>query len=174
MNIGFVVFAVIVVFVGIVKYVMLQRRRGYLRRLFLKIEKDVSDFLATFNPSSFNDFSAFDFKIGRFSLVAPFPNRDWGEWRYIIYLNKFEAEDMITILHEIIECTIGRVIEKLLDLDKPLYLKRKQEDKFWILGKKQKYIIEHVMTTLCEAVDFDHKRLKERLAKEDFKAWLDA
>lgn len=174
MNIGFIVFAIIVISVVMTRYFMFRRRREHLERLSTKFEKDVSDFLATFNPSSFNDFSALDFKIGRFSLVAPFPSRGEGELRYTIYLEEFEADDVITIIHEIVECTIGRVIEKLVDLKKPLYLQRKQEDKFWIRGKKQKYGVEHVATTLSEALDVPHAKLKERLAKEDLNAWLDA
>lgn len=173
MNIGFIVFAIIVILVAMVRYLMFRKRRQHLKRLSTKFEKDISDFLATFNPSSFNDFSALDFKIGRHSLVAPFPNKDEGELRYTIYLEEFEAEDVITIIHEIVECTIGRVIEKLVNLNKPLYLQRKQEDKFWISGKKQKYVVEHVVTTLTEALDVPHAKLKERVAKEDLKAWLD-
>lgn len=173
MNIGFVVLTAIVILIAMIRYSLLRRRGEDLRRLSRKIEKDISDFLASFDPSSFSDFSALDFRIGRFSLVSPFPNNDAGELRYTIYLDKSEVEDVITILHEIVECTIGRVIERLLDLEKPLYIKRKQEDRFWILGKKQKYVIEHVMTTLCEAVDLDDESLKGRLTREDFKAWLD-
>jgi hypothetical protein len=172
MNAGLVVLTIVVVLVALFRYSMFRRRQEHVKKLSAEIEKDISDFLAAFNPATHNDFSALDFRIGQTSLVAPFPNRGAGEWRYTIYLEKFEVEDEITILHEIVECTIGRVIEKLLNLDKPLYLKRKEDDEFWIPGKRRKYVLEHVVTTLCEAVDVDHHELKDRLAKEDFAAWF--
>jgi hypothetical protein len=64
------------------------------------------------------------------------------------------------------------VIEKLLNLEKPLYLQRKEDDKFWLHGKRQKYLVEHVMATLGEADSLTHDKLKERLGKEEIEAWL--
>ncbi|MEM2917484.1 MAG: hypothetical protein QXN63_03920, partial [Candidatus Bathyarchaeia archaeon] len=54
----------------------------------------------------------------------------------------------------------------------PLYLQRKQENNFWISGKKQKYVLEHVITTLSELDATAKEKLTERLAAEDIKTWL--
>jgi hypothetical protein len=96
-----------------------------------------------------------------------------GKWKYRIYLSSSEAEDIVTITHEISECTVGRVIERMLSLEKPLYLKRKEDGCFWVHGKKQRYLVEHVMATLGEVDDLTPKKLRERLSIEDAKAWLD-
>ena len=133
-------------------------------------EKERDEFIAGFDPSSFDDFSLFGFEVGRESYIAPFPckhGRD-GEWLYIVCLAASEVEDDLTITHELTECTIGRLIERLLALDKPLYLKRKQEDRFWVHGRQRKYLLEHMVTTLAEIGQVESKRLKERLAEEDF------
>jgi hypothetical protein len=74
--------------------------------------KERETFLKSFNVSSFDDFSAFDFKLGRFSHITPFPRLTESEWRYRVYLDGSEAEDIVTITHEISECTVGRVIER--------------------------------------------------------------
>jgi hypothetical protein len=95
-----------------------------------------------------------------------------GDWRYRIYLSSSEVEDIVTVIHEISECTPGRTIERLLNLERPLYLLRRETDKFWVHGKKKKYLVEHVMATLGEVDDLTHRKLKQRLNKEDVKAWL--
>jgi len=88
-------------------------------------------------------------------------------------LTRSDVEDIATIAHELIEWTIGRLIERLLNLEAPLFLQRKQEDKFWMHGKKQKYVLEHVLTTLGEAADVTNSKLMERIAKEDVKVWFE-
>ncbi len=90
----------------------------------------------------------------------------------LVYLNSSEFRDIVTISHEISECTVGRVIESLLNLEKPLYLLRKEDDRYWVRGKKQKYLVEHVMVTLGEIDTLTHEKLRERLNKEDAKTWL--
>jgi hypothetical protein len=129
---------------------------------------EIEEFLKCFCPSFFTDFSFFEFEIDNESFIEPFPRKISGEWRYIIHLSHLEVEDLVVITHEITECTIGRLIEKLLCLDKPLYLKRKEENNFWVHGKHQKYLLEHVVATLSEIGHVENEKLKERFAKEDF------
>jgi len=140
-----------------------------------KIEKETELFLTTFDPSKFTEFDTFTFQVGSFSHVSPFPAQSDGEWRYTIYLANPEAEEIDTITHEITECTIGRIIERLLELKKPLYLHRKQEEKFWVSGRRQKYILEHLLTALSEFHDIPKEKQQERIAIEDIQKWqLDA
>lgn len=136
-----------------------------------KIEKEHEFFLSIFDPSKFIDFDTFTFQLGNFSHISPFPVQNDGEWRYVIYLDVSEAEDADTIAHEIIECTLGRIIEKLLNLKKPLYLQRKQEEKFWITGQQQKYILEHLLVSISEFDDIAKQKQEERIAPEDIKKW---
>lgn len=171
-NLGFAVLFLIFAVVITVRYLLVRKTRRKLWKRYYEVLQEQETFLKTFNVTPFDDFSALDFRLGQFSHVSPFPRLVKGEWRYRIYLSASEAEDISTITHEISECTLGRVIEKLLNLKKPLYLQRKETDKFWVRGKKQKYLVEHVMTTLGETDDLTHKKLKQRLSKEDTKAWL--
>jgi len=136
-----------------------------------RIEQEREFFLANFNPSTFTDFDAFTFRLGDFSHVGPFPAKNDGGWIYTIFLTKQDTEDIYTISHEIVECTLGRLIERLLLLKSPLYLVRKQGDKFWLSGKHQKYILEHIVATLSELDTTTRKVLEERVAKEDIQAW---
>jgi hypothetical protein len=144
------------------------RRYSEIKR---KIEGEQELFIASFDPSKFVDFDAFTFQIGGFSHVSPFPTVDDGEWRYKIYLASREVEDADTIVHELIECTLGRVIEKILDLKKPLYLQRRQEEKFWVTGQRQKYILEHLLVALSEFDQIPKEKREERIAPEDIKKW---
>jgi hypothetical protein len=41
----------------------------------------------------------------------------------------------------------------MLKLEKPLYLQRKENNKFWVHGRKQRYLLEHIMVTLGEVDD---------------------
>lgn len=136
-----------------------------------KIETEQELFLTTFDPSKFVDFDTFNFQIGSFSHVSPFPTISDGEWRYTIYLANPEIEETDTIMHEITECTIGRVIEKLLELKKPLYLQRKLEEKFWVTGQQQKYILEHLLATFSEFDDIPREKQQERIAPKDIEKW---
>jgi hypothetical protein len=136
-----------------------------------KIQEERELFLANFDPSKFIDFDVFIFQVWSFSHVSPFPTKSDSEWRYVICLAKQEAEDIDTIMHEIMECTLGRVIEKLLSLKKPLYLLRKKEEKFWVSGQRQKYILEHLLATISEFHDISKEKQEERLALEDIEAW---
>jgi len=171
-NLGFVVLALIFAVVIVVRYLLVRKTRRRLWKLYYEDLEEQEAFLEAFNVSSFNDFSAFDFNLGSFSHVSPFPKLIEGDWRYRIYLSGSEVEDIVTVTHEISECTLGRTIERLLNLESPLYLLRRETDKFWVHGKKQKYLIEHVMATLGEVDDLTHWKLKQRLNKEDVKAWL--
>jgi hypothetical protein len=67
------------------------------------------------------------------------------------------------------ECTVGRLIERILNLKKPLYIERKESDKFWVHGKKGKYLLEHVVTTLSEIGKVENEKLRDRFSEEDFK-----
>ena len=136
-----------------------------------RAESELELFLTTYDPSKFVDFDAFTFQRGSFSHISPFPTQTDGEWRYRVYLARSEIEDLDTIFHELTECTLGRTIEKQLDLKKPLYLQRKQEEKFWVTGKRQKYILEHVLTTIGEFDDIPKEKQEERIAPEDIKIW---
>lgn len=171
-NFGFVALILIFAIVITVRYLLVRKTRRKLWKRYYEVLQEQETFLKNFNVTPFDDLSAFNFRLGSFSHVSPFPSRIEGEWRYGIYLSSSEAEDITTITHEISECTLGRVIERLLNLEKPLYLQRKEDDKFWVHGKKQKYLVEHVMATLGEVDDLTHKKLKQRLNKEDAKAWL--
>jgi len=172
MNIGFVVIVLISVFIFIVRYLLIRKTRRKFRELHSEVLKEQEAFLKSFNIFSFNDFSAFDFAHGSVSHVSPFPSRINDEWRYRIYLMGSEVDDVVTVSHEICECTLGRVIEKLLQLEKPLYLVRKEQDKFWVHGRKQKYLVEHVLATLGEIDDLTLQMLRQRLNKEDAEAWI--
>jgi len=172
MNLDYNTLAVIFIAIALlttIRYLILRKHRNILH----KEDKKVQEFITSFNPSSFSDFSLFDFKTGSISYVSPFQNKESEEWRYTIFLSQTKTEDLTTITHEITECTIGRLIEKLLNLEKPLYLKRKREGKFWVHGKRQKYLLEHMITTLTEIGQVDSEELKERLAKEDFKELIE-
>lgn len=166
--------ALVLVFVLVitVRYLYIRRTGRKFRALHLEALEEQEAFLESFSASSFDDFSAFDFEVGSFSHVSPFPSRNSDEWRYRIYLESPEADDVVTITHEISECTIGRLIEKLSSLEKPLYLYRKENDRFWVHGAKRKYLVEHVLATLGEADDLTLEKLIERLSKEDAKAWF--
>ena len=149
-------------------------RLRYLKRysrIREKIEREQELFLTTFDPSKFVDFDAFTFQIGGFSHVSPFPVQSDGEWRYKIYLTSKEVEDDYTIVHELTECALGRIIERLLDLKKPLYLQRKHEEKFWVTGRRQKYILEHLLTAIGEFDGIPKEKQEERIALEDIKIW---
>ncbi|HVP93031.1 MAG TPA: hypothetical protein VMS94_04745 [Acidobacteriota bacterium] len=128
-------------------------------------------FLTTFDPSKFTDFDLLSFQAGSFSHIGPFPSKRDGEWYFMVYLAKTDFEDIATIVHEITEYTVGRMIERLLQLKKPLYLLRKQENKFWINGKRQKYLVEHILTTFSELDNISVERLGERVAAEDIENW---
>lgn len=167
---------IVLIFVGasIARYVWIRRIRKKTSELHVKALQEQETFLKTFVLAPFSDFSLFDFYLGRFnfSYVSPFPESVEGRWRYKIVLTRSESEDITIIKHEILECTVGRLIENLLNLEKPLYLQRKEHDKFWVHGKKQKYLIEHVLTTLGEIDDLTNEELKTRIDKEDLKTWL--
>lgn len=135
-----------------------------------RVQDEIDSFLTNFNPSELTDF-AFKFQLGSFSHVSPFPSKTSGEWRYTIYLAKPESEEDDTIVHEIVECTLGRVIERLLELKKPLYLHRKREDKFWINGQQQKYLLEHLLATIAEFDEIPKEKQEERIAAEDIRKW---
>ncbi|MEM2975092.1 MAG: hypothetical protein QW821_01550 [Candidatus Bathyarchaeia archaeon] len=161
-------------FLGFVLFrfiIMLRRAEKYSQHQ-KQAQKEKEEFLATFGDTPFNDFSSLEFKIGQYSHCHPFPRKNHDGWVYTLYFTRRDAEDVATIVHEITEWTIGRVIEKLLNLKKPLYLQRKQENNFWISGKKQKYVLEHVITTLSELDATAKEKLTERLAAEDIKTWL--
>ncbi len=171
-NFGFVMLVLIFFVVIGARYLLMRKAQ---RRMWSRLSEELRErenFLEIFSVTSFDDFDAFDFIIGGFSHVSPFPAMVEGEWRYRIYLSRSEVGDIITIVHEIVECTVGRVIERLLNLEKPLYLQRKEDDKFWVQGKKRKYLVEHVMATLGEAEDLTQRKLRERLEKEDAEDWL--
>jgi len=172
-NPGFFVLILIFAVVITVRYLLIRNTRRKLLKHYFGALEERETFLETFNVTPFDDFSAFDFETGRFSHVSPFPSRNDGEWRYRIRLSRSEADVVATIAHEISECTLGRAIEKLLNLEKPLYLQRKEDDKFWVHGKKQRYLAEHVMATLGESDDLTHKELTQRLNAKDVRAWLD-
>jgi len=169
-NLGFALLILISAVIIIMRYLLMRKTRERLWRHYYEALQERKAFLKSFN--AVDDFSAFDFELGRFSHVSLFPRLVKGEWRYRIYLDSSDVEDVGTITHEISECTIGRVIERLLNLEKPLYLQRKEDDKFWVHGKKQRYLVEHVMATLGEADDLTPNRLQQRLNKEDAEAWL--
>lgn len=169
---GFVSLILIFAVVMTVRFLLVRKTRRKSLKHYYEALQEKENFLKTFNVIPFDDFSAFDFRPGRLSHVSPFPRLVEGEWRYGIYLSRSGIEDITTIAHEISECTLGRVIEGLFNLDKPLYLQRKEDDRFWVHGKKQKYLVEHVMTTLGEVGDLAHEKLKQRLDKEEAKTWL--
>lgn len=172
-NFGFATLILIFAVVIMVRYSLARKNQRELWKLYGEALKEHEAFLKAFSVSPFDDFSAFDFRLGRFSHVRPFPNLVEGEWRYGICLSSLEAEDIVTITHEISECTLGRIIERLANLEKPLYLQRKENDRFWVSGKKQRYLVEHVLATFGEVDNLTYKRLMERLNNEDAKAWLD-
>jgi hypothetical protein len=106
-----------------------------------------------------------------FSHVGPFPAKSNDEWVYTIFLTEQDSEDIGTIVHEITECTVGRLIERLLPLKRPLYLIRKQDNKFWLSGQQQKYLPEHIVATLSELDNIPKERLEERIAPQDIQTW---
>jgi len=171
-NPGVIVLVLILSVLFATRYLVLRKTGRRLWHRYREALREREVFLKSFNPSSFEDFSAFDFGLGHFSHVSPFPKQVGDEWRFRIYLSGSEAEDLQTIVHEISECTIGRLIEKLLNLKKPLYLQRKEDDKFWLHGKRQRYLVEHVVTTLGEAEELNREKLFQRLEKEDAETWL--
>jgi hypothetical protein len=59
----------------------------------------------------------------------------------------------------------------VLNLNKPLYCQRSEDNKFWVKGKKQYYLIEHIMATLGEINDLTPEKLRERLSKEEIESW---
>lgn len=136
-----------------------------------RIQQERKSFLTNFNPSGFTDFDTFTFGLASFSHVEPFPAKKDGEWIFTVFLAKQDEEDVDTIVHEIAECTIGRLIERLLMLKKPLYLIRKQDDKFWLNGRQQKYLPEHILATLSELDNIPKEKLEERIAPEDIEMW---
>jgi len=160
---------IVIAFMTVIRYLIFRKQH----KIFSKEKEKIQEFIANFNPSSFSNFSLFDFKVGRISCVSPFPSKESAEWKYTIFLSPPKIEDLTTITHEITECTIGRLIEKLLDLEMPLYLKRKKEDKFWVHGKHQKYLLEHMVTTLSEIGKVGNEELKQRFSKEDFKELIE-
>jgi len=168
----FVALVLTFAFVVTARYLYIRRTRTKFEKLHLEALEEQKAFLKSFSGSTFDYFSAFDFEVGMFSHVSPFPRRVSDQWRYRISLEGSEAEDVVTITHEISECTIGRLIEKLSNIEKPLYLYRKENDRFWVHGTKQKYLVEHVLATLGEVDDLTLEKLNERLNKEDAKAWL--
>lgn len=153
--------------------IFLLRLRYFIKysKMKKKMEREQELFLATFDPSKFTDFAVLNFQAGTFSHIDPFPSKHNGEWHFAVYLAKADFEDIDTIVHEITECTVGRMIERLLQLKKPLYLLRKQENKFWIDGKQQKYLVEHILTTLGELDSISAEKLGERVAAEDIEKW---
>jgi len=171
-DLAFLVLIFVAAFIA--RYMWLRRIRKRTSELYFKALQEQETFLTIFVLAPFSDFSLFNFYLGRFnfSYISPFPESVEGQWRYKIVLTRSETEDITIINHEITECTVGRLIENLLSLDKPLYLQRKQHDKFWIHGKKQKYHIEHILTTLGEIDELTNEELKTRLNKEDLKTWL--
>ena len=173
-DIAIVVLIFVVLSIG--RYVWIRRTRRRTSELYAKALQDQETFLKTFLLAPFRDFSSFNFYQGHldFGHVSPFPEFAEGQWRYRIVLNGSESEDIATINHEISECTVGRLMENLLNLDKPLYLQRKEHDKFWIHGKKQKYLIEHLLTTLGEISDLTNDTLETRVNKEDREIWLNS
>lgn len=136
-----------------------------------RILQEKEFFLANFNPSTFTDFDNFTFELWSFSHVGPFPTRNDGVWVYTVYLTGHDCEDIGTIVHELTECTVGRLIERLLMLERPLYLIRKQDGKFWLSGQQQKYLPEHIIATLSELDDIPEGKLNERIAPQDVQAW---
>jgi len=174
MDSGLVILIVMAVALTLIRFLILKRSRKRLDQLSAEMDREIEEFLVGFKPSTFDDFSVLDFRVGVDSYCAPFPHKSSdGELRYSVYLSRREAEEVATIIHELTEWTIGRLIEKLLELYKPLYLQRKQEDRFWIHGTKQRYVLEHVVTTLSETHDASDNLLRERLGKEDIKAWFE-
>jgi hypothetical protein len=128
-------------------------------------------FLTTFDPSKFTNFDVLSFQAGGFSHIGPFPSKHDSEWYFTVYLAKADFEDIDTVVHEITECTIGRIIERQLQLKKPLYLLRKQEDKFWLSGQQQKYLPEHLVTTFSELDNITKEKLQERIIIQDIEKW---
>jgi hypothetical protein len=157
----------------LVAVVFMLRLRYFSR--YSKVKKEMQAereiFLATFDPSRFIDFDVLRFRAGAFSHIDPFPSKHDGEWLFTVYLVKADFEDVDTITHEITEFTVGRIIERQLQLKKPLYLLRKQTDKFWISGKQQKYLIEHILATFSELENINVEKLGERIASEDVEKW---
>jgi len=140
-------------------------------RIKRKAQREREFFLANFDASKFTDFDMFNFGLWSFSHIAPFPTNSNGEWVYTIFLAKQDEEDVGTIVHEITECTVGRVIEKLLQLKKPLYLMRKQDNKYWLSGQRQKYLPEHIIVTLSELDSLPKEKREERIAPTDIERW---
>ena len=136
-----------------------------------RIQQEREFFLANFDAATFTDFDTFTFRLWSFSHVGPFPAKSDDEWVYTIFLTKQDNEDIGVIVHEITECTVGRLIEKLLLLKRPLYLIRKQDNKFWLSGQQQKYLLEHIVATLSELDNLPKERLEERIAAKDIQTW---
>lgn len=171
-NLGFAALILIFVVVITVRYILVRKTQKKMWTNYYELLQEQEVFLNNFIATPFDDFGAFDFVLGRFSHVSPFPRLVEGTWRYTIYLTTSEAEDIITIAHEISECSLGRIIERLLDLKRPLFLLRKQGEKFSVRGKKQQYLVEHFVATLGEVEDLTPDKLRERLNKDEIESLI--
>jgi hypothetical protein len=162
---------IIIFALGAVFFLLRLRHLTQYSKAKKKIQQDRDFFLANFDPSTFTDFDNFSFTSWSFSHVGPFPDKSDGEWVYTIFLAKQDNEDISTIVHEITECTVGRLVERLLLLKRPLYLMRKQGSRFWLSGRRQKYLPEHIIATLSELNDIPKEKLEERIALQDIQSW---
>lgn len=160
---SFTLIFLLVIGMTLIRYLFYRRQR----KIIHDADEKLREFIASFDPSFLTDFSLFNFKLGAESLISPFPRQDGTEWKYTVYLSRADLEDFVTITHELTECTLGRLIERLLCLKKPLYIERKESGKFWVHGKKGQYLLEHVVTTLSEIGQVDNEKLRERFSKED-------
>jgi hypothetical protein len=163
-----ILISLLIIGLTLVRYFFYRRQR----KILDKSDRKISEFIEAFDPSFFVDFSLFNFKRGAESLISPFPKQDGTEWKYTIYLSRADVEDLVTITHELTECTVGRLIERILSLKKPLYIERKESDKFWVHGKKGKYLLEHMVTTLSEIDQVENEKLRDRFSEEDFKEFI--
>jgi hypothetical protein len=148
---------------AIVRYFLLRK----IGKSFSKNDETNHEFLTAFKSMFFDDFSSLSFRSSQESLIEPFPVKEDGGWKYTICLSLQDTEDLVTITHEITEFTVGRPIERLLHLGKPLYLERK-EDRFWIRSNEGKYVLEHVVTTLSEVGYVETEKLKGKFLGNDF------
>lgn len=162
---------IIILVIGVILFFLRVRYVVQRSGMKKKVQQERELFLANFDPSKFTDFDMFNFNLWSFSHVGPFPAKSNGEWVYTIFLAKQDNEDIDTIVHEITECTVGRLIEKLLQLKKPLYLMRKQDNKFWLSGQRQNYLPEHLVATLSELDNIPREKLEERIALQDIEKW---
>jgi hypothetical protein len=107
MNLGIVVLILVVSVITLARYLLMGKTRRKMIQHYDQNWQEQETFLKTFNVSPFDDFSAFNFRLGHFSHVSPFPKLIEDEWRYIIFLGSSEADDIATITHELSECAIG-------------------------------------------------------------------